>query len=164
MRPRNVSIAEFCKMQAKVRGTAQRSAMTNWKDSPEANHSPMRKVSGSTLSPRQAPSPYKSKWEASYASKLELEKRAGLIKDWRYEPMSLKLAEGKRYRPDFLVEQRLPVDENDHRTLELIDVKGWHKNKRDAMTHIKWAAQLYPMFIWRIVYRTKGGGWNGEYV
>jgi hypothetical protein len=49
---------EFAALTKRVRGTAQRTAMTNWKDSPEATEqSPMRKVSGSTISPRQAPSP-----------------------------------------------------------------------------------------------------------
>jgi Holliday junction resolvase RusA-like endonuclease len=56
-RPRHVSEEDFKVLENRVRGTAQRPAMTNWKDSPEANHGPTRKVSGSTLSPRHAPSP-----------------------------------------------------------------------------------------------------------
>jgi len=46
---------------------------------------------------------YRSKWEAAYAQELEAQKRAGEILDWWYEPFALKLTEGVRYRPDFLV-------------------------------------------------------------
>ncbi len=107
---------------------------------------------------RSFSSPYKSKLEAAFASKLDLEQKAGIIKSWRYEPMSLTLAKGKRYRPDFMVEYTQGM------CLELVEVKGrFTPNIRDGLTHLKWAAQLYPMFTWRIV-RWNGSGWIGEYV
>jgi hypothetical protein len=113
-----------------------------------------------------ASSPYKSKWEAAYASKLELEKRAGLIKAYWYEPFSLWLPGKVRFKPDFLVwhyghagSENIPVQD-----FELIEVKGWSKNRRDGMTRLKIAAALFPCFVWRMVYRTEGGGWSGEYV
>ncbi len=51
-----------------------------------------------------APSPqYRSKWESAYAAKLELEKRAGLIKAWSYEGITFRLAHGQYHRIDFLI-------------------------------------------------------------
>lgn len=110
-----------------------------------------------------APPPtYRSKWEAAYASKLELEKRAGLIKAWWYEPFSLWLPGKVRYKPDFLIE--MPYIPGMERHLEIIEVKGWSKNRRDGMTRLKIAAAIYNCFVWRMVYRTKNGGWDGEYM
>lgn len=96
-----------------------------------------------------APSPYKSKLEANYAAHLELLKKAGEIKDWKYEPISLKLSEGKRYRPDFIVVFPLGME----RKPEAHEVKGkWTKNRRDGLTHLKWAAQLYSdMFTFKLI-------------
>ena len=107
-------------------------------------------------------SPYRSKWEAAYASKLELEKAAGLIKQWWYEPFSLWLPGKVRYKPDFLIE--MPYIPGMERHLEIIEVKGWSKNLRDGKTRLKIAAALFPCFVWRMVYRTKGGGWDGLYL
>ncbi len=117
---------------------------------------------------RSASSPYKSKLEAAYASQLDLEQKAGLIKSWRYEPMSLTLAKGKRYRPDFMVDRGTPKYAEPVTTLverlELIEVKGrTGKNRRDGMTHLRWAAQLYPMFTWRLM-QWNGSGFIGEYI
>jgi hypothetical protein len=110
-----------------------------------------------------APPPtYRSKWEAAYASKLEMEKQAGLIKSWWYEPFSLWLPGKVRYKPDFLIE--MPYIPGMERHLEIIEVKGWSKNRRDGITRLKIAAALFPCFVWRMVYRTKGGGWDGEYL
>lgn len=107
-------------------------------------------------SPSVEKSPYRSKWEAAYAAKLELEKQAGRIRSWCYEPMSFKLSKGKRYRPDFLIEHPLGSE----RRLEFIEVKGnWGRNRRDGMTHLKWAAQLFPMFTWTLTWR-EGHGWE----
>lgn len=99
---------------------------------------------------------YKSKLEVAYAAHLDLELAAGLIMAWRYEPISFKLSKGKRYRPDFLVEHHSCLG----RKLELIEIKGqWTKNRRDGITHLKWAAQLYPMFKWTLMSRI-GQSWE----
>jgi len=157
MRPRTTYTEEAFKvMQARVRGTAPRSAMTKWKDTPEANHSPLRKVSGSTVSPRQAPSPYKSKWDEAYGYVLVLEKQAGLIRDYGYETMSLKLSKGKYHRPDYTVWH---LDG----TIELRQVKGYHKNIRASLTALKWAAQKHPWFLFTL-WRRVGQGWETEQV
>ena len=100
---------------------------------------------------------YKSKWEASYAGKLDLEQRAGIITRWWYEPFSLWLPGKVRYKPDFLIQYNLPMC--DPRTMELsiIEVKGWSKNKRDGMTRLKIAAALFPCFRWVLASHTKNG-------
>jgi hypothetical protein len=86
-----------------------------------------------------------------------LEQRAGLIAGWLYEPFSFALAPGKRYRVDF-------VTWGPHGT-ECIEVKGtWIKNRRDGITRLSWAAQRFPFLTWRIVWRTKWGGWDGQYI
>lgn len=113
-----------------------------------------------------ATNPYRSKWEAAYAAKLELEKQAGVIKAYWYEPFSLWLPGKVRYKPDFLVEYHPanPWGGQISPNIEVIEVKGWSKNRRDGMTRLKIAAALFPCFVWRMVYKTKGGGWDGEYV
>ena len=107
---------------------------------------------------KSAPSPYRSKWEAAYASKLELEKRAGIVFQYWHEPFSIWLPGKIRYKPDFMVKHAGdPV-------MEIIEVKGWSKNRRDGITRLKIAAALFPCFVWRMVYKTKGGGWDGQYL
>ena len=114
-----------------------------------------RKVSAVTSSP------HKSKLEARYAAHLDLLVRAGEIRRWEYEPISLKLADGKRYRPDFLVVLPLSMEAK----AELHEVKGkWTKNRRDGMTHLKWAAQRYgDVFTFRLI-EWNGHGFDGSYV
>ena len=104
---------------------------------------------------------YKSKLEARYAAHLDMLVKTGEIKRWEYEPMSLKLSQGKRYRPDFLVVLPLGAEAK----AELHEVKGkWTKNKRDGMTHLKWAAQRYgDVFTFRLIEWT-GSGFSGSYV
>jgi hypothetical protein len=103
-----------------------------------------------------APSPYRSKWEAAFASKLELEKRAGLIKAYKYEGISLQLSKGQYHRPDFLIWH---LDGS----IEISQVKGWHKNMRAGTKGLKWAAQLHPWFTWTLK-RWTGKGWDSNYV
>ena len=104
--------------------------------------------------------PYDSKWEAAYHAKLQLEIHAGLVKQVWLHPFSLWLPGGVRYKPDFMVQYPLGLE----RSLEIIEVKGWSKNRRDGITRLKIAAALFPCFVWRMVYRVKGGAWDGEYL
>lgn len=106
-------------------------------------------------------SPYRSKLEARYAAHLDLLVKSGEIRRWEYEPISLKLANGKRYRPDFLVV--LPAGAE--AKAELHEVKGrWTKNRRDGMTHLTWAAQRYgDVFTFRLI-EWKGHGFDGHYI
>lgn len=100
-----------------------------------------------------APSPYKSKLEAAFANHLALLQKAGEIDGWLYEPFpSMRLCEGKRYRVDFVSwkYQSLNGAEFKYDTVAY-ECKGWHKNYRDSLTHLKWAAQRFPFFSWKKV-------------
>ena len=110
-----------------------------------------------TVSPVTS-SPYKSKWESAFAAKLDLEKHAGIIRQWWYEPFSLWLPGEVRYRPDFLIQYADGLE----RRLEIVEVKGWSRNLRDGMTRLKVAAAVFPCFSWKLVKRTKGGGWEEQ--
>lgn len=125
-------------------------------------------ASGLAPSPQSDKPKYKSKWEESYSAKLELEKRAGLITAYWHEPFSLWLPGKVRYKPDFLVEYApqpvYPAHICAIPKLEIIEVKGFSKNRRDGITRLKIAAALFPCFVWRMVYRTTGGGWDGHYL
>ena len=107
------------------------------------------------------PSPkYRSKWDAAFANKLELEKRAGLIKAYWYEPFSLWLPGKVRYKPDYLIQYPDGLEQR----LEIVEIKGWSRNLRDGMTRLKIAAALFPCFTWRLVRRTRNGSFDGEYL
>lgn len=139
-------------------------------DSQNAGVGRSRKVPAVTVSPYF---PYKSKLEFQYAAHLDLLKKAGEIKRWEYEPWRLWLSRGvvnpvtgkleghASYRPDFLVVLPSGMESK----AELHEVKGkWIKNKRDSMTHLKWAAQKYgDVFTFRLIEWT-GHGWDGHCV
>lgn len=172
-RPRNITEEEFTVLLSnlnKVGGCVGRHA-TDKKHvpGPKATSVPNRRGSDRPSKNRDAginPAPppqmreYRSKLEAAFAGKLDLDKKAGFIREWCYEPMSFKLSVGKRYRPDFLVWYPLGME----RMLEFVEVKPkWGKNRRDGVTHLKWAAQKYPMFQWTLTWR-ENGGWVSENV
>ncbi len=165
MRHQFISEEQFKVIQTRVKGAVESSHKgRKLPSAPDLSHARPSKLEGT----RTSLSPYRSKLEAAFASKLDLEQKAGIIKSWRYEPMSLTLAKGKRYRPDFLVEYMpqpvYPTHICATPKLEAIEIKGkWFKNRRDSMTHLRWAAQLYPMFTWRLM-QWNGSGFVGEYI
>lgn len=94
--------------------------------------------------------------ESAYAALLELEKQAGLITWYAFEPIKLRLGKNTFYTPDFGV--RLASGE-----LELREVKGFWRD--DARVKIKNAAYMYPIFRFVAVTKKKkrdGGGWERE--
>lgn len=93
------------------------------------------------------------KWNYSYAQFLELEKQAGRVLSWWFEPVSVWLPGQVRYKPDFMI-QRVGRS-----MLEMVEVKGWSKNLRDGITRYKIAASLFPCFTWKMVKRD-GHGWR----
>ena len=122
-----------------------------------------RSVLRASLSPQKPP--YKSKLELSFAVTLEAMKRQGQIDGWLYEPFVFKLAEGKRYRVDFIswVVRHHPTlsgGDSDHLVVTAYECKGWHKNYRDSLTHLKWAAQRFPFMQWKKVVRDGKTGFN----
>lgn len=76
-----------------------------------------------------------NKTEKLYAGHLELLKKADEIKDYRFEPLNLRLAKNTFYRPDFLVITQF---------IEFHEVKGHWED--DARVKIKVAAELFPWF------------------
>lgn len=98
------------------------------------------------------------KWNYAYAQFLELEKQAGRIKWWWYEPLPWGITLGgsedkKKYKPDFLVWYPDGLD----RRLEFVEVKGFSKNVRDSITRYTVAKSLFPCFDWKMVKRERGG-------
>lgn len=124
-----------------------------------ARQSHKLKIAGSTPAPATK---YRSKWEPLYAAKLAMELKLGMILDYRYEPSIWYLEDyvaGRRrkmHKPDFWI---LRLD----RSIKIVAVKGWHKNIRDSLTIIRWAAQRYPWFEWWVTW-LKQGIWEEERV
>jgi hypothetical protein len=95
-----------------------------------------------------------NKAEAAYAEQLELWKRAGHLRDWKYGALSLRLADRTWYRPDFFVTANAP-HANGLVVLEIHEVKGHWED--DARVKFKVAAELYPMFRFLAVRRVRSG-------
>ena len=90
-----------------------------------------------------------NKTEAFHAIVLEARKRNGEIHDYRYEGMTLRLADRTTYTPDFLV--IMPGGE-----IELHETKGFWRD--DARVKIKVAAEAFPWFVFRsFVFEQKHG-------
>ena len=97
-----------------------------------------------------------NKTEQAYSDYLLLLKRQGLIEDYWFEGLKLKLANNTFYTPDFFV---LSAD----LTLECHEVKGFWED--DARVKIKVAAERF-YFIKFIAMKPRpkkeGGGWAKE--
>lgn len=107
---------------------------------------------------REAPvAQYDSKLERDWAGQLVLMRRGGLLEHWVHQGISVRLADGARYTPDFLVITR-------EREVELHEVKGFMREA--ANVRLKVAAQLYPWFKFVLVRRGKGahGQWTCDEV
>lgn len=109
--------------------------------------------------------PYKSKLELAWATRLEVMRRQGEIDGWLYEPFTFRLAEGKRYRADFISWQWVESEGVDGAPIgryetTCYECKGWHKNFRDSLTHLHWAAQRFPFFQWKKVVRNGKSGFE----
>lgn len=96
---------------------------------------------------------YRSKAEARYADVLEAERMAGRIRSWRYEAITLKLADRVRYTPDFLV---VYTD----LCMALHEVKGGYI-RDDARIKLRVAVEMYPWFAWVLAVYSRGA-WEVE--
>lgn len=83
-----------------------------------------------------------NKTEAEWAWILEVQKRAGEIVDYKYEPFNVRLAGKTFYRVDFLVV--CPGH------FEFHEIKGGYIHD-DALVKFKTAAELYPWFRWKMI-------------
>ena len=94
-----------------------------------------------------------NKTEAAYAAYLDGLKKDGLIADYRFEAVKLRLADNTFYTPDFMV-----IATNG--TIELHEVKGFWED--DARVKIKVAAAEFP-FLFRAIKKGKlSGTWESE--
>lgn len=117
---------------------------------PERPVSAERQTVGMPTPPEPAEAPsgpkFKSKAEARYAQLLEAQKRDGLITDWKYEAITLRLADGVRYTPDFMVR----IGDR----MRLVEVKGHMREA--ARVRLRVAVEMYPCFTWLLVWARKG--------
>lgn len=97
----------------------------------------------------------RNKTEQAYESMLFLKKVAGDILWYKFEGITLKLADDTRYTPDFIVMR------NDGQ-IEAHEVKGYWRD--DAKVKIKVAAELFPFRFIAAKQQAKknGGGWDYE--
>lgn len=89
--------------------------------------------------------------ESAYARRLELLKTAGEILDWSYEAISLRLADGSRYTPDFFVTFQ--------DRMECHETKGFMREA--ARVRLLVAAEKYWQFRFVLV-RGKNQVWTFE--
>ena len=99
---------------------------------------------------------YKSTWESAYAQHLDILEAAGEIVGWWYEPIRFRLPGPRNfYKPDFLVQaackQRYGSMAGQHAGIEIVEVKGWSKNRREGITKFKTAAGLNPWALFKLV-------------
>ncbi len=94
--------------------------------------------------------PGMNKLEARFADLLEARRKDGLIREWRYEAVTLKLADDTRYTPDFFVVRSDGM-------VEFYETKGFFRE--DAAVKIKVAARQFP-FRFKLVKWSKAKGWE----
>jgi hypothetical protein len=90
---------------------------------------------------------YKSTWERQYGQHLEARVRAHDIRQYEYEALRFRLADGTMYTPDFVL--WLPDD-----VVEVHEIKG--RQREAAMVRFKVARDRYPRFIWRMLKKSCG--------
>lgn len=93
--------------------------------------------------------------ESEFAAKLEVDRRAGAILYWAFEPVHFRLAQGASFKPDFMVVDRI----GSGFLIEFLEVKGFWRES--ARVRIKVAAEVHP-FRFYAVRKKKGGGWEYE--
>lgn len=109
-----------------------------------------------TVTPRSEPTARRgrlNKTETRYSQRLDADVKDGRISRWRFEGVTLRLADGARFTPDFFV---TPAGLNDR--LELHEVKGGFIREA-AMVRLKVAAELFPEFEF-ILAQWKRGEWT----
>lgn len=116
---------------------------------------PLEKARAKPTKPSVRPwHPYRSKFEADYAKRLQLQLAIGMIRGFAYEADSLEIGLGARYTPDFRVRQLSGA-------VEYLEIKGYRREA--AMVRLRVAAKLYPQF--RFVLVTKvAGRWKHEVI
>lgn len=110
--------------------------------------------------------------EARYARYLETLRLAGEILSWHFEDHALVLSHnvkggrnGSSYTPDF----RVRIADGDGVRIEFHDCKGYSAKEHgpwiepDAREKIKVAAELYPDYLFVVVWEERGKWMRREY-
>lgn len=111
-------------------------------------------VSNPALPPKGLPrmsSPKMNKTEERFKAILEDRRRAGEFKVILNHAITLRLADGLRYTPDFF-------GQHQDGSLWIWEVKGRHVWD-DALAKFKMAKTMFPCFIWVWAQYTKEHGW-----
>jgi hypothetical protein len=110
--------------------------------------------------PRDVLDRMRSQLERDYAWLLNVHLAEGVLVRWDYEPERFRLGTGANYTPDFRLIDRLGGVTFD-------EVKGSRrgKNARDSLLRVKVAAELNPMYRFRVVERDRDtGAWQWEVI
>lgn len=93
-----------------------------------------------------------NKTEAAYADRLEQQKAAGTILDWKFHAIRVRLAKNTFYEPDFMVMTA-------GREIQIHEVKGGFTTK-EGQTKIKLCAEILPWFRVFKCSKQKDGNWT----
>lgn len=88
-----------------------------------------------------------NKTEELFAAELDALQRAGVIVEWKFESIKLRLARKTFYTPDFFIRY------TDGR-LAFTEIKGFMRD--DAAIKYKLAREAYSWAEWRMLRRVKG--------
>jgi hypothetical protein len=91
-----------------------------------------------------------NKTEALFAAELDWQKREGIVVEWKFESIKLRLARKTHYTPDFFVRY------SDGR-LVFIEIKGFLRD--DSAIKFKLAREAYPWAEFRML-RRREGAWH----
>lgn len=103
-----------------------------------------------------------NKAEAAFEFQLKLDMQAGLVLDYRFEAVTLKLGPDCRYTPDFMVV-------NADGTISMIDVKAfWVKQGKphiedDARAKMAMATDKFPWFEFALAWQ-EASGWERKVI
>ncbi len=90
--------------------------------------------------------------EREMAAQLEMMRRNNEIESWKFEGVTLKLADSCRYTPDFFVVVSSKIIAH----LRIIETKGPFI-REDAMIKFRVAKEQNPWAEWQLHQRTKNG-------
>ena len=93
-----------------------------------------------------------NKTEAAYAQLLDIRQRLGEVREYHFEGLTFKLADGVRFTPDFFV---VLADG----TPEIHEIKGFMRD--DARVKARVCARMFPFRV-KVIRRAKGGAWEVE--
>lgn len=103
-----------------------------------------------------------NKTEANYALQLAALKQTGEIYHYGFEEVTLKLADGTRYTPDFFVVRKVEmINFTTHWLFEFHEIKGGYIWE-DAKLKFKWARKQHSWFRFKMMQCIKGQ-WNEIY-